>query len=395
MESPNIFSFNESSSVEQNEQNKQTIIVYGSTDIGGGNENQDKYLILELNGHSIRILIILDGHGQNGEFVAEIAKRFLEKYFSENLLLLLENSSECLNIAYALTNDEIRNALKEKSIKENKNVQEVDGYLTSGYNSYSNSLISGGTTCTIAVIIDNIHMYVSNVGDSDAILFTTSNISSKVISDVNDAINFQNEIVSNIHTITGDHSPLNKEEFIRATKNCKDSLIFRYDKLHSKNYSNIYEKNVDDDDYYITDKVNYVKNVRKEPATVVSSPEGSPFESSLSMTRSLGDFYLQKYGVSFIPTIKYVNLSDIFEKSPIFSLLIASDGVWDNWSYETISKFILNEDYLNRINNDEDISKEVCKLLIEENDKLGRKHFGPSCDNATLIVVYCLKPEEK
>lgn len=387
MESPIIFSVNQSSSVEQN---KQTIIVSGSTDIGGGNENQDKYLILyfELNGHSIRILIILDGHGQNGEFVAEIAKIFLEKYFSEKLLLLLENSSECLNIAYALTNNEIRNALQEKSIKEYKNVQEVDGYLTSGYNSYSNSLISGGTTCTIAVIIDNIHMYVSNVGDSDAILFTTSNISSKVISDVkDDAINFQNENVSNIHIITGNHSAENINEFIRVTKNFREPVIFKYDKLPSQDYSDIYEKNVDDDNYHITGKYNYVKNIRKEHATVVSSPEGSPYVTSLAMTRSLGNFYLQKYGVSPIPTIKYVNVSDIFKESPIFSLLIASDGVWDNWSYETISKFILNEDYLSKIN-DVDISHEVCNSLIAENDKLGRKHFDTSRDNATAIVVY-------
>jgi hypothetical protein len=130
-------------------------------------------------------LIILDGHGgRNGRFVAEIAKTFLEKYFSENILLLLENTHEYLNIAYSLANEEIKKSLKEKTIKENRIVKEVDGYLTSGYNSYSHSLISGGTTCTIVVIIDNIHMYVSNIGDSDAILFTTSNISSKVITDV-------------------------------------------------------------------------------------------------------------------------------------------------------------------------------------------------------------------
>ena len=394
MESTNIFSFNQSSIVEQN---TQTINVSGSTDIGGGYENQDKYSILyfELNGHSIRILIILDGHGQNGEFVAEIAKRFLEKYFSENILLLLENTPECLNIAYSLTNDEIRNALKEKSIKENKNVQEVDGYLTSGYNSYSNSLISGGTTCTIVVIIDNIHMYVSNVGDSDAIIFTTSNSSSKVINDVkDDAINFQiiqNENVSNIHIITGNHSAENINEFIRVTENCKDPLRFEYDKLHSKDYSDIYEKNVDDDNYHITRKGNYVKNVRNEFGSIVSAPKSSLFDSSLSMTRSLGDFYLQKYGISFIPAIKYVNLSEIFEESPIFSLLIASDGIWDNWNYETISNFILNEDYLNRINNDEDISQEVCNSLIVKNDELGRKHFGTSRDNATAILAYLKK----
>ena len=397
MESTNIFSFKQSSIVEQNTQNRPTINASASTDIGGGSDNEDQYSILyfEFNSHTIRILIILDGHGgMNGRFVSEIAKIFLEKYFSENILLLLENTPECLNIAYSLTNDEIRNALKEKTLKENRIVKEVDGYLTSGYNSYSQSLIYGGTTCTIAVIIDNIHMYVSNVGDSDAILFTTSNSSSKVITDVkDDAINFQinyDENISNIHIITGNHSAENINEFIRVTENFKDPLRFEYDKHYPKGYSNIYEKNVDDN-YHITGKGNYVKNVRNEFGSIVSAPKSSLFDSSLSMTRSLGDFYLQKYGVSYIPSIKYVNLSKIFEESPIFSLLIASDGVWDNWTYETISKFILNEDYLNRINNDEDISHEVCNSLIAKNDELGRKHFGNSRDNATAILAYLKK----
>ena len=402
MESTNIFSFKQSSIVEQNTQNRPTINASASTDIGGGSDNEDQYSILyfEFNGHTIRILIILDGHGgMNGRFVSEIAKIFLEKYFSENILLLLENTSECLNIAYYLTNEEIKKSLKEKTIKENKNIKEVDGYLTSGYNIYSQSLIYGGTTCTIAVIIDNIHMYVSNVGDSDAILFTTSNISSKVITDVkDDATNIQinqDENISNIHICSGNHSAENINEFDRVRNNFNPSLNFEYDKLYSKgffkDYINIYEKNVDDDNYHITRKGNYVKNIRNEYGSIVSPPKSSPFESSLSMTRSLGDFYLQKYGVSYIPTIKYVNLSKIFEESSIFSLLIASDGVWDNWSYETISKFILNEDCLNRINNNEDISEEVCKLLIAKNDELGRKHFGTSRDNATAILAYFKK----
>jgi serine/threonine protein phosphatase PrpC len=396
MEPINIFSFNQSSNVEQN---IPIINLSGSTDIGGGNDNQDQYSILyfEFNGHTIRILIILDGHGsRNGRFIAEIAKTFLEKYFSENILLLLENTHECLNTAYSLTNEEIRKSLKEKTIKENRIVEEVDGYLTSGYNINSQSFISGGTTCTIAVIIDNIHMYVSNVGDSDAIIFTTSNISSKVITDVkDDALNFQiikDENISNIHIITGNHSAENINEFDRVRKNFTPPyLIFEYDKLYPKGYVDIYEKNVDDDNYHITGKGNYVKNIRNEYGSIVTSPRSAPFDSSLSMTRSLGDFYLQKYGVTFIPSIKYINLNEIFEKSPIFSILIASDGVWDNWTYETISNFILNEDYLNRINNNEDISQEVCNSLIAKNDEFGRKNFGISRDNATAILLYLKK----
>ena len=239
-------------------------------------------------------------------------------------------------------------------------------------------------------------MYVSNVGDSDAIIITTSNSSSKVITDVkDDALNFQiikDENISNVHIITGNHSAENINEFDRVRKNFTPPyLIFEYDKLYPKSHFDIYVKNIDDDNYHITRKGNYVKNIRNEYGSIVTSPRSAPFDSSLSMTRSLGDFFLQKYGVTFIPTIKYVNLSEIFEKSPIFSILIASDGVWDNWTYETISNFILNEDYLNRINNNEDISQEVCNSLIAKNDELGKKHFGTSRDNATAILAYFKK----
>lgn len=366
MESPNIFLFNQSSNSNINESVKSDINIYGSTDIGGGRENQDEFLIfrLEYNCSIIDILMILDGHGQNGKFVAITAKETFQKYFSENIQCLVENTEECLNSAYSFTNEEIRNALERKYQNEYKNVKRVNGYLTTGTN--YQSLISGGTTCTIAVIIDNIHLYISNVGDSDAIISTTNNSSSEII--------------------TGDHSADNIDEFKRVTGEFTPCLKFKYDRSPSKDYVDIY-----DDNYHITGKGNYIKNVRQEFATIVFSPEDSLFDSGLSMTRSLGDFYLQEYGVSFIPTIKYINLSEIFEESPIFSLLIASDGIWDNWSYETISNFILNEDYLNRINNGENISEEVCKLLIAENDKLGTNHFGKSRDNATAILTYLKK----
>jgi len=315
--------------------------------------------------------MILDGHGQNGKFVAITAKETFQKYFSENIQYLVENTEECLNSAYSFTDEEIKNALEKKYQNENKNVKRVKGYLTSGTN-YP-SLISGGTTCTIAVIIDNIHLYISNVGDSDAIIIskTNNNISSEVI--------------------TGNYSPENIDEFERVINNFPNPLSFEYDKSREKDYHPIFEIDPLDGIYKITRKGNYVKNVRHEFGSVVSAPKNAPFDSSLSMTGSLGDYYLKTYGVSFIPTIKYVNLSEKFKESAIISILLASDGVWDNWTYETISNFILNEDYLNRINNGEDISEEVCNSLISKNDELGRNHFGTSRDNATAILAYLKK----
>jgi len=373
MESPNIFLVNQSSNSNINRSVKSDINIYGSTNIGGGRENQDESSIirLECNGHSIVILMILDGHGQNGKFVAITAKETFQKYFSENIQYLVENTEECLNSAYSFTDEEIKNALERKYQNENKNVKRVNGYLTTGTN-YP-SLISGGTTCTIAVIIDNIHLYISNVGDSDAIIIsiTNNNISSEII--------------------TGNHSPENIDEFETVINNFPNPLSFEYDKSREKDYYPIFEIDPLDGIYKITRKGNYVKNVRHEFGSVVSAPKNAPFDSTLSMTRSLGDYYLKKYGVSSKPTIKYINLSEIFKESPIISIVVATDGVWDNHTYENISKLILNEDYLKRINNGENISEEVCKLLIAENDQLGRNHFGESRDNATAIVSYLKK----
>jgi hypothetical protein len=293
MESPNIFLVNQSSNSNINRSVKSDINIYGSTDIGGGRENQDEFSIfkLECNGHSIIILIVLDGHGQNGEFVAITAKETFQKYFSENIQYLVENTEECLNSAYSFTDEEIKNALERKYQNENKNVKRVKGYLTTGTN-YP-SLISGGTTCTIAVIIDNIHLYISNVGDSDAIIISkTNNISSEII--------------------TGNHSPENIDEFERVINNFLNPLLFEYDKSREKDYHPIFEIDPLDGIYKITRKGNYVKNVRHEFGSVVSAPKNAPFDSGLSMTRSLGDYYLKTYGVSSKPTIKYIKLSEIF-----------------------------------------------------------------------------------
>ena len=47
----------------------------------------------------------------------------------------------------------------------------------------------------------------------------------------------------------------------------------------------------------------YIKNVKKEPATLCSAPEGSTHMFYLAMLRSLGDFPLHSLGLTHEPSV--------------------------------------------------------------------------------------------
>lgn len=54
----------------------------------------------------------------------------------------------------------------------------------------------------------------------------------------------------------------------------------------------------------------------------------------LGVTRSLGDFYHQQYGVTWEPEIVVHDLAEMLGAAPFGMMCIASDGVWDHWTFE-------------------------------------------------------------
>ncbi|OWZ06610.1 hypothetical protein PHMEG_00021110, partial [Phytophthora megakarya] len=192
---------------------------------------------------------------------------------------------------------------------------------------------------------------------------------------------------SNFLLMSGNHSPESTTEFFRArTARCSSldpaqpALRFVYDSSVPKTRrlpifsmtkkGNLYQNSMGD----------YYKNVRDEWATVVATPFDAMFPDALAFTRSLGDFHMHSYGVSCDPTVIELSLEQVASRDlgrtiqstgnqechhdssagyddedstsyasnsssegtneHNFMLVVASDGVWDNWKYRDLYCFL-------------------------------------------------------
>ena len=101
-------------------------------------------------------------------------------------------------------------------------------------------------------------------------------------------------------------------------------------------------------------------------------------------------------GVTHLPEVHSVNLETIFERvcaaeilSPrVLCFVVASDGVWDNWQYEDVGKFVLDESCLNVSLNSIDGAQKVADSFMSRNAFFSRKNFGNQADNATCVILY-------
>ena len=328
-------------------------IYYGChTDIGGSinHENQDDSLILELDG--LYIFGIFDGHGyENGKKVANNAKKFMKEYF-ENNNFDEKISQEYFNNLFEYTDNKIKELLKNDITK------------TITLDRYS----CGGSTCSILIIKNN-KCYYAHVGDSDGL-----------ICGKNHDINLYEELGY-------DHSPTNIEEYKRVLT-FNNPLLFEYDNTNGPN-KKIYRKKNDE---IIINKGLYYKNIKNEFASVVSIPTNSIFPSkTLSMTRALGDFSFKNHGVISTPSVIEFSLESKFEtlggEDNILSIVLASDGVWDNWLNEKVSEFVMYDNCLNALNKP-DGPQRIAEAFIERTNIYGKTNFGNSSDNAVAIVIY-------
>ena len=80
-----------------------------------------------------------------------------------------------------------------------------------------------------------------------------------------------------------------------------------------------------------------LKTERGDRASVVMTPEdGTYSQMMLGVTRSVGDFYHQKFGVTWKPEVVVKDLHAECEAQSASAALVivASDGVWDHWSFD-------------------------------------------------------------
>lgn len=245
-------------------------------------------------------------------------------------------------------------------------------------------------------------------------------------SSVEDDVDGQ-RILTNLLALTGDHSAECATEFLRARNaRCSEEdpslpeLRFLYDTcslrgrrlpIFSLGGKGELRHNFPGD---------YYKNVRDEWATVVATPVSSLFPDALAFTRSLGDLHMHAYGVCCDPTVVELSLEQVAARmtghnnaaadnqsdshrtptTPVekrsdrdsaqFTLLLATDGVWDNWKYGELFQWLRDARTQGKRSgaDAEDAIERVAASLMQANLTRAETTFGDQADNMTAIVCH-------
>lgn len=179
--------------------------------------------------------------------------------------------------------------------------------------------------------------------------------------------------------------------------------------------------------------------MRREWASLVSTPTYARFQDALAFTRSLGDLHLHTYGVTHLPEVQRIELGPVFARlaeqhaaakaaqtqqqqgqriediregeessnagaatsadavksaaidmvsGSTLCLVLATDGVWDNWLYEDVTRFVMDGSCLNAVAAAADGGRRVTMSFMQRNSTYSKRNFGGQADNATGIVLY-------
>lgn len=167
------------------------------------------------------------------------------------------------------------------------------------------------------------------------------------------------------------------------------------------------------------------------------------FQDALAFTRSLGDLHLHTYGTTYLiklicflshivanafaillgvtnlPEVHKVELAPVFQAltnytdtaqevngdnsnseqvsgpTPVqqianatICVVVATDGVWDNWLYEDVARFVTDASCLNATATHAEGAQKVVTSFMIRNSQFSKRNFGTQADNATGIALY-------
>jgi serine/threonine protein phosphatase PrpC len=403
-------------------------IQYGQVDdIGNNRTQQDDSCVIIKPEINCAVFAVADGHGADtGHIAANACIAAIKEFTDANLSELAENPLQFLERCYAHAQEQIREAFTNHYTEKGFEVKQENGILLKRrFPTHSFTNIGGGSMLTITVLNDT-KLYIANVGDCAAQLCVNEPIlknsmlkyeidvatgktelevvETEASAGASDGVSVTEAPTKLTHlALTRDHSPMSADEYRRvrefrpspADPN-KAELLFVYDKQDTpKPYCEPVFSVAEDGSLTVRDDVTYYcKNVSRERATYVSVPNDAHYTDALASARAMGDFNIGNYGVSPKPEIQSVDLSALFERTDVACMVIATDGVWDNWIPDHVTKFMMDKSCLSAI--DADLEKgalRVTKSFMIRNHDFAQKYFKGSADNATSIVVY-LKPRE-
>ncbi|CAM9130983.1 unnamed protein product [Chrysoparadoxa australica] len=385
------------------------------TDIGGMVENQDDCFVWRHGSSGSVVIGVLDGHGRDvGQLAAQGAKAFMLEWLDSNWETVLQDPAAAMRVLFSATHSHLRQAFRDHLTSQGWVVKENNGYLMKRRSLATPwSCVHGGTSGSLVAIVQGKKLVIANVGDSSAIMAAKDGILGQgdlrqhswwddgggEMDDLG-TTGVAKSSDSQYLVLTADHSPESPREFKRMRNACPDpqnkhlpTLIVVYD---SPSTNKLRCSPVFDVDTSGTPKVTgrgrYYKNVRHEWASLVATPMRARFQDALAFTRSLGDFHIQTYGVTHIPDVLSLDLTQVLQRAreqggneAVACIAACSDGIWDNWLWEDVGGFFI--DRLPQVQ-EVDSSEAVTEEFMVENARRAKANFGDQADNATCVACY-------
>ena len=89
-----------------------------------------------------------------------------------------------------------------------------------------------------------------------------------------------------------------------------------------------------------------------------------------------------------VPSVSADSDGSLEPSALLMCLVLSSDGVWDNWVYPDVTKFVMDQSCVKAVYGAADGANRVAKSFMSRNMLFSKRNFGTQADNATGIVLY-------
>jgi len=280
--------------------------------------------------------------------------------------------TECFEFAHAA----IRNAIMAcEGIFEREGLPVIEVDVSEWHLGFD--VADGGSTASVVAVVDGELLVCAAVGDTAAVL----------------AVPSMDASATRVEELVAEHSPMRIDEWESRLRHAEVHVVYDHPELFDgpEHLINVFCKDPhgrwqhDEQNMHLADEAGCgFKTERGDRSVVIITPKDGLFtQMTLNVTRSLGDFYHQRYGVTWKPEVVCKDISELMGRAQKAVVCVASDGVWDLWRFEEAMEELLAVHQIPRL----DAKRRHVIDFFEATRMKGADFFGESQDNLTGIVI--------